>query len=396
MAIIKLTNNIENDKYTDYIYQAFDIQNKSETTTEIENNIDLPKDFDWNIGVIYGGSGSGKSTLLKTFGEITIPEFSSTKPLISNFDWLSPKDAATLLCSMGLASIPTFLRPYHTLSNGEQYRATLAYVVGKGNEFSPLETPDNETPILVDEYTSVVDREVACAMSNALQKYIRSNDKRIILASCHFDIMEWLRPDWVYSPNKRRTERFEFRRQSRPEIKLEIFRCRYDTWQLFKHHHYLSGDLNKAAKCFIAMWKDKSVAFIAILPFPNGSFKNAFRVSRVVVLPDFQGLGIGKQLNDYIASLYKAIGKSMYIRTSNPALVNANRKQIGIWEECGNSGVDRRGQTMFTDGVKSNRTAYSFKYCGEPSKDSVDIINFNANAYKEQTRKSEPLNFLLP
>ena len=56
--------------------------------------------------------------------------------------------------------------------------------------------------ILIDEYTSVVDRDVAKAMSNAVQKYIRRTNKKIILASCHYDIMEWLQPDWIYSPSR--------------------------------------------------------------------------------------------------------------------------------------------------------------------------------------------------
>jgi ABC-type Mn2+/Zn2+ transport system ATPase subunit len=73
------------------------------------------------------------------------------------------------------------LRPFRLLSNGEQYRADLAYKVGKSK--------DGDV-ILIDEYTSVVDRDVAKAMSFALQKYIRHTNKKIILASCHTDILE--------------------------------------------------------------------------------------------------------------------------------------------------------------------------------------------------------------
>ena len=222
--------------------------------------------------------------------------FDNSKSLISNFDWLDPKDASHLLSAMGLASVPTWLRPYSALSNGEQYRASLAYKVGKASE--------NEI-ILIDEFTSVVDRDVAKAMSNALQKYIRRTNKKIILASCHFDIMDWLLPDWTYSPLKGRLERASCLRRSRPKIELQIFRCRYETWDIFKYHHYLSEDLNKAAKCFLFMWNSKPVGFVAILPLPSGTTKNAFKITRVVVLPDFQGLGIGMKIINLIASMYK-------------------------------------------------------------------------------------------
>jgi ABC-type ATPase with predicted acetyltransferase domain len=168
---INLKHQIVNDKYTEYLYEAFDIQNKSESNVLIEANLEgIPKD--WNIGVVYGGSGTGKTTILKNYfkKEMDKSNFNNSKSLISNFDWLEPEQATFLLSAMGLSSVPTWLRPFNTLSNGEQYRANLAYLVGKAN--------DNEV-ILVDEYTSVVDREVAKAMSNALQKYVRKTNKKI-------------------------------------------------------------------------------------------------------------------------------------------------------------------------------------------------------------------------
>ena len=191
--MIELKSKINQDKYTEYVCEQFDIQNKEETSVSIPMNLDGINDIDWNIGVLYGGSGSGKTTILKHLGKIKEIELDREKSLISNFDWLEPSEASKLLTSMGLASIPSWLRPFHLLSNGEQYRAQLAYLVASAE--------DGET-ILIDEYTSVVDRDVAKAMSNAVQKYIRRTNKKIILASCHYDIMEWLQPDWIYSPSR--------------------------------------------------------------------------------------------------------------------------------------------------------------------------------------------------
>jgi len=191
--MIELKSKIINDKYTEYVYEQFDIQNREETSVSIPMNLDGLNDIDWNIGVIYGGSGSGRTTILKHLGMIKDVELDREKSLISNFDWLEPKEATLLLTSMGLSSIPAWLRPFHLLSNGEQYRAGLAYLVASAK--------DGET-ILIDEYTSVVDRDVAKAMSNAVQKYIRRTNKKIILASCHYDIMKWLQPDWIYSPSR--------------------------------------------------------------------------------------------------------------------------------------------------------------------------------------------------
>ncbi|HEY5588393.1 MAG TPA: GNAT family N-acetyltransferase [Candidatus Paceibacterota bacterium] len=367
---IELRHKILNDEYTEYLYNTYDIQNKNESNVIIENNL-IIDDFNWNIGVIYGGSGSGKTTLLKQFGNLNKSNFDENKSLISNFDWLTPEKASELLSSIGLSSVPVWLRPYNLLSNGEQYRANLAYCVSKAK--------DNEV-ILIDEYTSVVDRDVAKAMSFALQKYIRRENKKIILGSCHFDIMEWLNPDWIYSPNKRRIEKSDLLRLEKPKIKLEIFRCRYETWNLFKQHHYLTHSLNPASLCYVILWNDKPVSFIAVLPFPGVGDAKTRRISRIVILPDFQGLGIGKFLIDYISSLYWKIDCQMYIRTINPALGISLTKDKNNWEPTlsnlkANFAADTSGRKLL------NRASYSFKYIGKKSVDSENILIFNSDAY---------------
>lgn len=378
---INLTHKINNDKYTEYVYEAFDIQNKQESNVLVEANLEnLPKQ--WNIGVVYGGSGTGKTTILKNYfkKEMDVSYFDNNKSLISNFDWLEPQEATFLLSAMGLSSVPTWLRPFNTLSNGEQYRANLAYLVGKAT--------DNEV-ILVDEYTSVVDRDVAKAMSNALQKYIRRTNKRIVLASCHFDIMEWLQPDWIYSPSKGRLEIAPSLR--RPKIELSIFRCRYETWNLFKQHHYLTGDLNKACICYVTTMNNKPVAFNAVLPFPHGNIKNGYRMSRTVVLPDFQGLGLGSKITDYIASLYKKEGRTMYVKSSNPALWS-HRDKSENWLLTTYIDENKVKNTDFfvkaRDGDKSGMLGYrqaitkSYKWIGYESKDDTNIVLMKNEIYK--------------
>lgn len=388
MKTIKLTSEIIEDEYTRYVCDSFDIQDSKKTSVEIPINFAECKNFEWNIGVIYGGSGTGKSTLLKHFGTIREIQFDENKSLISNFDWIEPSDACLLLSAIGLSSVPTWLRPFRTLSNGEQYRATLAYLIGSAKEGEV---------ILVDEYTSVVDRDVAKAMSFALQKFIRKHNKRIILASCHFDIMEWLLPDWTYSPLKGRVERHDYLRQSRPKIEFQIFRCRYETWRIFKQHHYLTQDLNKASKCFALTWNDKPTSFIAILPLPSGTIQNAFRVSRLVVLPDYQGLGFGIKLLNYIGAMYKAIGKTLYIKTSNPSLFMGMTRNETNWKlVTENNNIEQIKKTndkLIADGkdnglkLRKESITKSYKYIGETSTLDTSIITFSADAYKDYSQR---------
>jgi ABC-type ATPase with predicted acetyltransferase domain len=141
---------------------------------------EVPESF--GIGVIVGSSGSGKSTLLKEFGKEETPTWSKSKPIISHFS--NPDDAINKLSAVGLNTVPSWYRPYKVLSNGEQFRVDLARKLKDG--------------AVIDEYTSVVDRNVAKAASVALSRYIKKNDvKNIVLSTCHRDILEWLEPDWV-------------------------------------------------------------------------------------------------------------------------------------------------------------------------------------------------------
>jgi len=359
MGTIKLKSSIKNDDYTNYVYEAFDIQNKEETEVEVSFNLSDAKNFDWNIGVIYGSSGSGKTTILKRMGKLSESNFDYEKPLISNFDWLEPKDATLLLTSMGLSSVPTWLRPFHLLSNGEQYRASLAYKVGKAK--------DNEV-VLVDEYTSVVDRDVAKAMSFALQKYIRKTNKRIILASCHYDIMEWLMPDWTCSPQKGGVlERGEWLRQGKPQIELQVSRVESDAWNVFKKHHYLTEAVNKSCKFFLFEWNDKPIGICAVINQPRKGCPNGFALSRTVVLPDFQGMGIGSKISEFCASMFVGIGGKVYTKTINPALGEYRNKSDKFRPTGRHMKVMSNSQKLTDSSAKNRmqRPSYCHEYIGE-------------------------------
>ena len=343
------------DNYTEVACRMYDVPPSEESITIVKDNIELPKE-DWNIGLIFGASGCGKSTLLKKFGNVYNHHWDN-RPIISNFGNISPEDATKVLCSVGLSSVPSWLRPYHCLSNGEKFRADLGQAIVNSKEVT-----------LIDEFTSVVDRNVAKSASYSLQKYMRRAKKKVIVASCHSDIIEWLNPDWVYNPTEGVTH-YPRGLLQRPKISLKIFRSKYEAWDLFKQHHYLTASLNKASRLFLASWEDRIVGCIAILPFPNKFLKNAWRASRTVILPDYQGLGLGIYLSDYFGSLIKAREGRFYSRTVHPAMIS-HRLRSGLWKETSRSRTtqseyDQSCNTMWK--VDAKRECYSFEYIGEAS-----------------------------
>lgn len=359
MPIITLETDVKHDEFTQIAESMFDVPLKQRMVTEVIDNIHPPQE--WSIGCIYGPSGCGKTTLLvSNFNEPYQHGWGRDEAIISSIGHmgLSPEESGSLLSAVGLASVPSWCRPYNTLSNGEQFRADLAAAVAHGMV--------NGGIICIDEFTSVVDRNVAKAASYALQKWIRKTDAKVVVASCHEDILEWLMPDWVYNPLEGKTITSDTGGWSfqRPPIKLEIFRAQYEAWNIFKAHHYLTEELNKAARIFVATWEGKPVAISCTLPFPNGGIRNGWRASRTVVLPDYQGLGIGVRLSDFIASMVKANDGRYFSRHSHFAFAQ-HRFNNPNWKE---TAVSRKVHTHSGNedwGWKRNdRECYSFEYIG--------------------------------
>lgn len=160
--------------------------------------VELPiEDRHWNVGLIVGPSGCGKSTIARHLWPKEFERRYDWKRGVSLLDsfpeGLGVKELVELLSSVGFSSPPSWLRPFEVLSNGEQFRATMARVLAEADEVA-----------VVDEFTSVVDRTVAQIGSCALAKTVRRRGQRFVAVSCHDDIEEWLQPDWVYLPAERR------------------------------------------------------------------------------------------------------------------------------------------------------------------------------------------------
>lgn len=226
---------------------------------------------------------------------------------------------------------------------------------------------ENKDMFVFDEFTSVVDRNVAQIGSLAMQKAIRRQDKQFIAVTCHYDVEEWLQPDWVFC-----TDDFTFRicEVQKKNIGIDVYEIRSnkeEIWNIFKKYHYLSHSFNKASRVFIATYKDQLCAFSAILPFPHPKRRNTRKEHRTVVLPDYQGVGIARKFTDYIGHLLHEEGKTYISTTSNPNMINARMKSPH-WK-CTHQGRTSAGsangkiQNRNRKGSTScNRITASFEY----------------------------------
>lgn len=185
--IIKETSPDFNNFRVASVQGMFDLQREA-IKEHFVGNLDI-ENLTWNIGIIYGASGTGKSTIARElFGKENFFNGKyEAKSVIEDMPNLPVKDICQMFNSVGFSSPKSWLKPYSVLSNGEKMRVDLANAILSNKDIT-----------VFDEYTSVVNREVAKVGSFALQKAIRRANKKFIAVSCHDDIIDWLEPDWVF------------------------------------------------------------------------------------------------------------------------------------------------------------------------------------------------------
>jgi ABC-type glutathione transport system ATPase component len=177
--------------------QSFRSQAVAGTFTLTENEMSkrftgtIPlEDEPWQIGCIVGRSGTGKTSIAK---ELWPAEYINGfqyehGSILDDFpEQLSTADITKALCSVGFASPPDWLKTYEQLSQGEKMRVDIARALCL-----------NQDLIVFDEFTSVVDREIAKISALAISHAIRKSQKKFIAVTCHYDVLDWLELDWVF------------------------------------------------------------------------------------------------------------------------------------------------------------------------------------------------------
>ena len=187
--IIK-TSDIDQTYRVARIMADFDVK-ASHSNEHFKGTIEYPNN--WSIGCIVGGSGTGKSTIAKElYSEFIRDEYEwKSKSVIDDMPKsCSTDDIEKMFYAVGFGSVPSWLKPFNVLSNGEKMRVELARAMLE-NEF-----------VVFDEFTSVVDRQIAQTACIAVNKAIHRTGKKFIAVTCHYDVLEWLQPDWVYDTNE--------------------------------------------------------------------------------------------------------------------------------------------------------------------------------------------------
>ncbi|WP_415714368.1 GNAT family N-acetyltransferase [Maridesulfovibrio sp.] len=289
-------------------------------TFELETELPI-ENQEWKVGLVVGPSGSGKTSIGKAlegkgFTFHQSDSWPGDSPIIDAIapdgDWQAVTGA---LSSVGLGDVPSWLRPYGVLSMGEKFRADLARIIS--------EQPDH---IIIDEFTSVVDRQVAKAGAHAFSKAWKRTNGKAVLLSCHYDIVEWVQPDWILDTA---TGKLSWGCLQRPEIELEIRQTGWEWWPYFEEHHYLKLPHMIAATCYVGFIDGLPVAHIAV----STRSRHEARACRLVVMPEWQGVGVGLKFLNAVCDMWRK-GENRYARpmpvlfhTSHPGLASALRRK---------------------------------------------------------------------
>jgi len=349
-------------------------------------DVDVALPEAWNIGLIVGPSGAGKTTLARRLldelgagSRLVTPRDEMGNPA-EPFDWpaercvvdgfpaaMSINDVVLLLSSVGFSSPPSWLQPFHTLSIGEQFRATVARTLA--------ELPAAGDVAVIDEFANNVDVTAAQVGSAAVAKCVRRRGQRLIAVTTREDVGEWLEPDWIIPVCRGEPVRLignmpdaaGRRSVRRPDIELEICRTDPEAWAVFKGAHYLSHELHRSARCYVGSVNGEAAAFTAAMHWPTTKGL-VHREHRTVCLPAYQGLGIGNRMSDAIAAAYAAVG-SYFSTTSHPALMRS-RAASPLWKMIRKPSIREAGRGEVKSGSTTRVTA-SFQYVGPPNRDAA-------------------------
>ena len=329
------------DEATSYrahrVKSLFNVESGATFALDAELPVDEPG---WKLGVIVGPSGSGKTSLGRAFwGDEAFYEADGwpDAPIVDGIAPDGDFDQVTgSLAAVGLGTVPAWLRPYRVLSNGERFRADLAKILS--------ESPPR---VVVDEFSSVVDRQIARFGALAFAKAWKRTGGQAVLLSCHYDIIDWLEPDWVFDTA---TGRYSGRGLwRRPTFELAVWQTDWRYWPLFAPHHYLSLPKMVAARCYVGAVDDELVSHVAFSTRPG--LREA-RACRLVVMPEWQGAGVGLRFLNFVCGEWLA-GRNPYSRpmpslfhTSHPGLAAALRRSPLWTQVSARLHGDHRGRSM--------------------------------------------------
>lgn len=182
-------------------------------------------------------------------------------------------------------------------------------------------------------------------------------------------------------------------KNEKPNIRLTVRRVEPSVWYSlgFYAHHYLTSKLNPSCKCLLFEWDGVPVAFVGVINQPTKGIPYACSVSRLVVLPDYQGLGLSTRIFNFVGGVVKSLGVKynedyrLYIKTAHRKFGEG----LGNNENVRGTSFDKKGRNpknIYTEKYKNKltRVSYCKEYVGPPIFGYEDLMKPIAEMRKER------------
>lgn len=148
---------------------------------------------------------------------------------------------------------------------------------------------------------------------------------------------------------------------ARPNIDLTVRRVEAKVWENigFHKHHYLTEKLNPSCKCLLFEWNGQPVAFVGLLNTPRLGVPYGMSISRIVILPDFQGLGLFRKICNFCGGIIKSLSDDehdyrLYIKTAHQKAGMSLSRDTLNWK-----GTQFDGKTRTKESTESEKGRYN-------------------------------------
>jgi GNAT superfamily N-acetyltransferase len=170
--------------------------------------------------------------------------------------------------------------------------------------------------------------------------------------------------------------------QRRPAMEFEFRRVERTLWRQFAPHHYMSAELPSSARCFALTYEGQAVAFAGVMTRPYTKSLPLYGISRVVVMPDWQGLGLGMVIMEKVGALLRALRLRMNIYPAHPSFIQSCVRSP-TWRML------KKGTVGRTTGTAKGRFAgtpgATFQYAG-PAMEAGEARKLAGDFAGEKTR----------
>lgn len=175
----------------------------------------------------------------------------------------------------------------------------------------------------------------------------------------------------------------DHKKTEHPTIKLTVKRVESTTFYSlgFHKHHYLIEEINSSCKCLLFEWNNNPVAFVGILNTPRKNRPMSMAISRIVILPEYQGLGLFRRICNFCGGIVKSLSTDdaqadLYIKTIHQKAGMSLTRDIENWEATSYDQKTRLN-TVYEAGKynnRKNRVSYCKKYIGKVINGYEDIL----------------------